>query len=98
MFFIVVHPKLDLETESHKRDGWICGSIRSSRERPLAHLWSTQKNVVGGNVAVRLSDFLLKASCSFEYFQNRALSCARLLLVQLRCWRMRKPGQVWKVG
>ena len=77
MFFIVVHPNLDIETESHKRDGWICGSIRPSRKRPLAHLWSTQKNAVGGNVSVRLRDSLLKAPCSFEYFQNRALLCAR---------------------
>ena len=75
--FVVVHPNIDIETESHKRDGRVCGSIRSSRERPLADLWSTQKNVVGGNVSVCLSDSLLKAPCSFEYFQNRALSCAR---------------------
>ena len=75
--FVVVHPNLDLETESYKRDGRICGSIRSSGERPLAHLWSTQKNAVGGNVSVCLSDSLLKAPCSFEYFRNRALLCAR---------------------
>ena len=30
--FVVVHPNVDIETESHKKDGWICGSIRSSRE------------------------------------------------------------------
>jgi hypothetical protein len=75
--FVVVHPNLDIETESHKRDGWICGSIRSSRKRPLAHLWPAQKNAVGGNVSVCLGGSLLKTPCSFEYFQNRALLCAR---------------------
>ena len=41
---------------------------------------------------------LLKAPCSFEYFQNHSLLCARWLLMQSICWKMQRPDQVQKAG